>query len=228
MQDVPADAAYQGEEVLGQWMAQGTGQLLRVRFPDGASVDMALRGVGSHFAHNALASCASAYAAGIAPSVMRDALNAFEPVRGRGEKRALVGGGLLIDDSYNANPDSVRAAIEAIVLLPAPRALVLGDMGEVGDEGEAFHQEILRFAQQKAIDGIWLHGHAFADACHATGIGVHHTEMASLIAELRRWVSDQQARSHRPSLWVKGSRFMKMERIVQALALEAGEVATCC
>lgn len=228
MQDASADPSYRGAEVTGQWIGSGTGQMLRVGFPNGASVDLALRGIGDHFAHNALASCACAFAAGIAPEVMRQALNAFEPVRGRGQKRLLAGGGLLIDDSYNANPDSVHAAIDAIGSLAAPRALVLGDMGEVGHQGQAFHEEVLHHAQRESIEGIWLHGDAFASASRATGIGAHRSDIADLIEGLRSWAREQQALGHLPSVWVKGSRFMKMERVVQALACEAGEVAACC
>jgi UDP-N-acetylmuramyl pentapeptide synthase len=199
-----------------------------VTFPDQQQIELRLQGIGEHFARNALAAASCAYAADISPAVIGQALNAFVPVKGRGQIRSLVGGGVLVDDSYNANPDSVLAAIDALALMPAPHALVLGDMGEVGDQGEAFHQEVLRHAADKDITSIWLTGMAFASAYQAAGVGQHFDDIGNLVTRLRDWMSEQQRASQPPSVWVKGSRFMKMERVVNALALPSEEAATCC
>jgi UDP-N-acetylmuramoyl-tripeptide--D-alanyl-D-alanine ligase len=224
------DDAFSGKEVLGAWVTQPPAPMpmLSVTFPNRQKIELQLRGIGEHFARNALAAAASAYAVGITPAVIAKALNAFAPVKGRGQVRALKGGGVLIDDSYNANPDSVRAAIDALALMTAPQALVLGDMGEVGDQGEAFHQEVLRHAIQKNIPSIWLTGIAFQSAHQHTGVGQHRDDVGQLIHGLRDWLDAQQSGQQSPSVWVKGSRFMKMERVVDALTLPTGEAATCC
>jgi len=223
------DSRFNGTEVLGKWKKDGADgvPLLRITFPNQDQVELTLRGVGEHFARNAMAAAACAYAVGIAPAVIGQGLNAFEPVKGRGQRCTLAGGGVLVDDSYNANPDSVRAAIDALASMSGPKALVLGDMGEVGDQGEAFHQEVLAYANQKTITSIWLHGAAFEQAAQSLGIGRHFRDVNELIDGLRAWSSEQQSAQQLPSIWVKGSRFMKMERVVQALTSPIGEAATC-
>ena len=100
---------------------------------------------GRHNLNNALAALACADAAGVPPAAMAQGLDAFRPVRGRSRTVLLRRGArtvTLIDDSYNANPDSVRAVIDVLAELPGPRLLVLGDMGEVGDQGPASHAEV--------------------------------------------------------------------------------------
>lgn len=221
---------YHGKEVVGEFIADHAQSFpgLRVTYPNGNISHLMLKGVGEHFALNALAAAACAYASGISPDMIELALNKFEPIAGRGAQRVLRGGGVLVDDSYNANPDSVRAAIDALVTLPNPRALVLGDMGEVGDMEQAFHQEVLRYAHQKQLHAIWLAGPAMEAAHSKTGIGHHFAGMERLIADLVAWTSAQQANHLSPSIWIKGSRFMKMERVVAAFGEPTNEVTACC
>ena len=228
--DDPGDARYVGEEVLGRWMPSTDASLsrLQVTLPSGEAFDLPLQGVGDHFALNALAAIACAVANAIDARSIRQALAEFVPVKGRGQRRPLGGGGVLVDDTYNANPDSVRAAIDALVRLPAPRGLVLGDMGEVGDQEAAFHQEVLRYADDHAIDAIWLHGPAFTQASRATGIGRSSAELSELTERIREWARHAQSDARAPSVWVKGSRFMAMERVVAHLVAPEGEVSTCC
>lgn len=215
---------FKGEEVTGQWADPQAGALA-IRFPCGEVITAQLQGAGEHFALNAMAAAACAWAAEISPALIGKALSAFAPVSGRGRKLALRGGGILVDDTYNANPDSVRAAIDALVTLPAPQALVLADMGEVGDQGEQFHCEVLRYADEKNINAIWLHGAAMALAQKQTGIGKHFDQIARLLSDLTDWLDGQQARGQQPSVWAKGSRFMKMERVVEALKSPVDGVA---
>ena len=115
-----------------------------------------------------------------------------------------------MDDTYNANPDSVRAAIDVLLGLPGPRTLVLGDMGEVGDQGPAFHAEVGHYARQQGIDTLWTVGDLCVHAADAYGAGRHFDSVEALVASLS---------SLPPSgcVLVKGSRFMKMERVVRAL-----------
>ena len=91
---------------------------------------------------------------------------------------------MLIDDSYNANPDSVRAAIDVLAALPGPRWLLLGDMGEVGAQGAAFHAEVGAYARERAIERLWTVGAQSAAAARAHGTGQHFETTAALIAAL--------------------------------------------
>jgi UDP-N-acetylmuramoyl-tripeptide--D-alanyl-D-alanine ligase len=207
---------FHGDDVIGNWADSGR-TALSIRFPSGESITVRLNGAGEHFAHNVMAAAACAWAADISVLVIEEALSGFEPVAGRGKKLALRGGGILVDDTYNANPDSVRAAIDALATLPAPQALVLADMGEVGDQGEQFHCEVLRYADAKHLRALWLHGNAMAAAQKQTGLGKHFEQLERLVSDLDSWVDCEHRAGHQPSVWAKGSRFMKMERVVERL-----------
>ncbi len=176
-----------------------------------------VRVAGRHNLKNALAATACALAAGCPLAAIARGLQAFEPVAGRSQlKRVQRGGAVLtlIDDSYNANPDSVRAAIDVLAELPAPRWLVLGDMGEVGDQGPAFHREVGAYARERGIDELWTTGALGAEAARAFGSAARGFDsVEALLAAL-----PEAPRA--ASAVVKGSRFMKMERVVGALAAE--------
>jgi UDP-N-acetylmuramoyl-tripeptide--D-alanyl-D-alanine ligase len=122
----------------------------------------------------------------------------------------------LVDDTYNANPDSVRAAIDVLAELPAPRLLVLGDMGEVGNQGPEFHAEVGGYAAERGIEALFTLGDLCVHSAHAFGAARHFQDMDRLLAAVMAQVDGFQ------SVVVKGSRFMKMERVVQAL-LSRGE-----
>jgi UDP-N-acetylmuramoyl-tripeptide--D-alanyl-D-alanine ligase len=180
-----------------------------------------LRIAGRHNVRNALAATACALAAGVPLDAVQRGLEDFEPVGGRSRAVALQIDGrvvTLVDDSYNANPDSVRAAIEVLATLPGPHLLVLGDMGEVGDQALAFHLEVLRHAFARGIDEVRVSGEhmrAAAEALHAAGEPAprHVSEVPALAAD----VAAEVATGAVGSLLVKGSRFMRMERVVQAV-----------
>jgi UDP-N-acetylmuramoyl-tripeptide--D-alanyl-D-alanine ligase len=121
----------------------------------------------------------------------------------------------LVDDTYNANPDSVRAAIDVLAALPGPRWLVLGDMGEVGDQGPAFHAEVGAYARERGLEAFWCAGSLCAAAAQAYGPQARH--FADAPALIEAWAQVPAA----ASVLVKGSRFMRMERVVQALQAEA-------
>jgi UDP-N-acetylmuramoyl-tripeptide--D-alanyl-D-alanine ligase len=112
----------------------------------------------------------------------------------------------LIDDTYNANPDSARAAVDVLAELPGPRLLVLGDMGEVGDQGPQFHTEVGEHARACGIEQLFTLGE------QSIGMGGRHFDN---VDSLNAAVLDQLPRI--ASVLVKGSRFMKMERVVQHL-----------
>src|SRR5690606_17553008 len=119
----------------------------------------------------------------------------------------------LIDDSYNANPDSVRAAIDVLASLPAPRVLVLGDMGEVGDDGPRYHREVGDYARERGIDRVLALGDATRETVAACGPAAEHFDDVDALVERARGLALPPA-----TMLVKGSRFMRMERVVAALA----------
>ena len=202
---------------------QGDAWTVRFATPQG-DAHCRLQVAGRHNLRNAMAAAACALAAGVPLATIAQGLNAFEPVGGRSRALAVKLADrrlTLIDDSYNANPDSVLAAIDVLADLPAPRLLALGDMGEVGEQGLAFHLEVLRHARARGIDAVHCAGDWMGQACAALKAGgepapVHWTDVDTLTAEVTQRVADAGAQAPR-SVLVKGSRFMRMERVVQAL-----------
>jgi UDP-N-acetylmuramoyl-tripeptide--D-alanyl-D-alanine ligase len=168
---------------------------------------------GLHNVKNALAATAAALAAGCPLPLVQVGLEAFVPVQGRSQLQSFQRHGAwvsLIDDTYNANPDSVRAAIDVLATLPAPRWLVLGDMGEVGAEGAAFHREVGAYAQASGVEALWAVGPLSAHAAQAFVGARHFPTVAELLGALSQAPACQ-------SVVVKGSRFMRMEQVVAAL-----------
>ena len=175
-----------------------------------------LAAAGAHNVRNALAAIACALAIGIEQDAIVRGLQAFAPVSGRLQRKTATNGALVIDDTYNANPDSVRAAIEVLANAPSPRILVLGDMGEVGSEGRKYHEEIGAYARARGIEQLMTLGELARYASEAFGAGaVHHKDIAALNAALAA------QSNHNTTVLVKGSRFMKMERAVQHLLGQA-------
>ena len=208
----------------GNWVvdAQGGHWALTLGTPLGTAT-LALRMVGRHNLRNALAAAACAIAAGCPLDKVVAGLERFEPVKGRSQLRAVESAGrrfALIDDSYNANPDSVRAAIDLLTTLPAPRWLVLGDMGEVGDRGPTFHQEVGAHARAQGIEHFWAVGTACADAAAGYGSGARHFN--TVADALQAMAGGLPAAA---TVLVKGSRFMKMEQVVAALQAGAAPAA---
>ncbi|MEA3193370.1 MAG: UDP-N-acetylmuramoyl-tripeptide--D-alanyl-D-alanine ligase [Betaproteobacteria bacterium] len=162
---------------------------------------------GLHNVRNALAAAACAFAVGITEKIIAEGLSAFRPYTGRLQVKSAVSGATVIDDTYNANPDSVRAAIDVLAACPAPTVLVLGDMGEVGGQGAEFHREVGAYARARKITSLLALGEASRHAVEAFGSGGRHFDsLESLLLGI-------QGRS----ILVKGSRFMRMERVVAAL-----------
>jgi UDP-N-acetylmuramoyl-tripeptide--D-alanyl-D-alanine ligase len=192
--------------VSGGYALQGLSSELDVRTPAGeAHATLAIPGL--HNVRNALAAAACAFAVGIKEKSIGEGLSAFRPYTGRLQVKTAIGGATLIDDTYNANPDSVRAAIDVLAACPAPSVLVLGDMGEVGEKGSEFHREVGAYARAKKVTHLFALGEATRHAVAAFGEGAcHFDSVASLVASI-------QGRS----ILVKGSRFMKMERVIAAL-----------
>jgi UDP-N-acetylmuramoyl-tripeptide--D-alanyl-D-alanine ligase len=204
--DAPADVSGDAEWRDGAWQ-------LTIHTPSGP-IAARLRVAGRHNLKNALASAACALAAGAPLDAIARGLEAFEAVKGRSQLKSFERGGrqvALVDDTYNANPDSVRAAIDVLAELPAPGWLVLGDMGEVGQQGPQFHAEVGAYAKERGVAALWTAGALCAHAAQAYGAGARHfATVPELVAALPQAPQAQ-------AVLVKGSRFMQMERVVQAL-----------
>jgi UDP-N-acetylmuramoyl-tripeptide--D-alanyl-D-alanine ligase len=201
--------------VRAEWQ-HGAWQV-RIHTPLG-NCDARLHIAGRHNVVNALAATACALAAGVSLETIGMGLTAFEPVKGRSKASEVVLAGgqalTLVDDSYNANPDSVRAAIDVLAALPGPRLLVLGDMGEVGNRGPEFHAEVGDWARQRGIETLYGLGSETAHgvaAFNGAGNGRHFDNVDALNAAVLAQLPQVA------SVLVKGSRFMKMERVVQAI-----------
>lgn len=183
---------------------------LAVRTPEGAAA-LELPLAGEHNARNALAAIAAATAAGATLESCVRALSGFAAVKGRLQIKRSRQGALLIDDTYNANPDSVRAAIDVLARAPGRKLLVLGDMGEVGDQGRDFHVEIGAYARERGIDALYALGELAAHAVRAFGEGGrHYAAIETLLVDVGAALGPQAA------VLVKGSRFMQMERVVRS------------
>ena len=196
--------------VTCQWTPRDFGSDLQIHAA-GKTISLSLSAAGIHNVRNALAACAATLAIGIDADSIARGLQSFMPVAGRLQRKSAHNGALVIDDTYNANPDSVRAAIDVLAAAPAPRTLVLGDMGEVGSEGVAFHEEIGSYARSRQIDQLFTLGALARHASIAFGSAARHFDtMDTLNQEIAAVPSGA-------SVLVKGSRFMKMERVVDRL-----------
>ena len=200
------DFGLEGGAVTGRYRLDRLSSEIRVNTPAGAA-DAMLAIPGLHNVRNALAAAACGFAVGIDVQTIAEGLSAFRPYTGRLQVKKAAGGATVIDDSYNANPDSVRAAIDVLATSPAPTALVLGDMGEVGDHGPEFHREVGAYARSKGVSQLLAMGEATRHAVEAFGDGARHFDS---VEELIPHVKGN-------TVLVKGSRFMKMERVVAAL-----------
>ena len=205
--------------------------LLRLQTPQG-DLDCNLNLPGLHNVHNAMAACASALAAGVPLPAIAKGLSSFEAVGGRSRSWVLQSTGhsyTLIDDTYNANPDSVRAAIDWLGQAPGPRLLVLGDMGEVGEQGPQFHHEVGVYAKSCGVDQLFTLGELSQHSAKAFQGAQHFDSMDDLQQQMNTSVKAMA------TVLVKGSRFMRMERVVQALqaahptaAVLPHKEASCC
>ncbi len=207
------DFARRGFAVItAQYELGAAGSRIAIATPAGV-IDTELALPGEHNVHNALAATAAALAFDVTPAVIGAALAAFAPVRGRGARITLDNGCGLIDDSYNANPDSVRAAIDVLAAALAPRVLIIGDMGEVGAQGPEFHREIGAYARERGIEVVLALGEQSRELCVAFGPKARHFAAIEDLIDAARVVAVPGA-----TVLIKGSRFMKMERVVHALA----------
>jgi UDP-N-acetylmuramoyl-tripeptide--D-alanyl-D-alanine ligase len=200
------------------WRPDADGSRFRLVTLQGESL-LQLPLPGRHNLLNALAAASLALAAGAPLSAIVDGLQAATAVAGRLQAQSLPGGAELIDDSYNANPGSVAAAITVLAARPGRRWLVLGDMRELGPDAARLHAEVGEQARSAGLDAVWTVGEHAAAASRAFGEqGRHFDRQADLIDALRASIT---ADVH---CLVKGSRGSRMDRVVDAL-LGRGEAS---
>jgi UDP-N-acetylmuramoyl-tripeptide--D-alanyl-D-alanine ligase len=207
--------------VLGEPRPEATRTTFTMRLPDGESVEVVLPLLGLKNVVNALAAAAAAHAVGASPDDVRIGLARALAVRGRLNALAGLRGATVIDDSYNANPASVRAAIDYLSRLSGRRILVLGNMAELGSDAIELHRQIGDYAKSRC-DALFSIGELAKHAAGTYGSGSRAFDdvgalEAALVPELDAGVT----------VLVKGSRVMGLERLVRALVAPVLEGASC-
>lgn len=180
------------------------------------SVPVELHFGGRHNVANALAAAAAAASAGASLAHVAQGLSAARPMHGRLQFKQAIGNAWIIDDSYNANPSSVRSGIEVLASLTGRRWLVLGDMAELGACAETEHLNIGAFAREQGIERLYATGPLAAHAVERFGAGARwFPETEALANALRAALEESDSRV---CMLVKGSRINRLERVVAALA----------
>jgi UDP-N-acetylmuramoyl-tripeptide--D-alanyl-D-alanine ligase len=198
-------------QVRAEWEHAAAGSLVRLHTPCG-STEIHLPLPGRHNILNALAAAAAAHAAGADTETIRQGLNAMVPVHGRLTVRRRNDGVMVIDDTYNANPQSLQAALDVLAISQGEKWLVLGDMGELGAAARELHREAGCKARLAGVSRVFTLGDFARETAVGFGSGARsfdHMEelVVALVRELRGEVC----------VLVKGSRRMAMERAVDAL-----------
>ena len=194
--------------VRGDIATHAFGSRLAIHLPN-ATLEIELAMPGSHNAMNALAAAALAFTLDVDHRSIVAGLTAFTGVKGRLQRKPALHGSTLIDDTYNANPDSVKAALAVLAAQSGKKLLVLGDMGELGQDAAALHAEIGLAAREAGTDRLLALGELTKATVGAFGHGaMHFDRIEALLAEL------ETALDADTTVLVKGSRFMKMERVV--------------
>ncbi len=199
-------------EVTGRYLAHGLENQLIIS-AQGEQVEVSLALPGAHNARNALGAATAALAAGVSLAAVRDGLAAFRGIKGRLQRRTGLNGSVVLDDTYNANPDSVRAGIDVLAATIGKKILVLGDMGEIGDMTGQFHDEVGGYAKSQGVDLLLALGDSSPLAASNFGTGGQHfKKIEDLIEALTRELTPET------TVLIKGSRFMRMERVADAVA----------
>lgn len=202
---------HQPADITAHWQAGDRGSQVQVTTPVGdVQFDLAL--LGEHNVMNALAAIAAAQAAGMPLAAIKAGLECMQPVPGRLQLKMGFNGSRIIDDTYNANPASLEAAIQVLAGFAGKQILVLGDMGELGEEAISLHAEAGRVAKSGGIDALYAVGAMAKAAAEAFGKGAHYyDDQETAIAALH------SALTPNITVLLKGSRLSHMERVVDAL-----------
>jgi UDP-N-acetylmuramoyl-tripeptide--D-alanyl-D-alanine ligase len=188
---------------------------LTIRTREGEEAGLVMPVPGEHNARNALAAAACALAAGVKLQTVARALSNFQGVKGRLQRKRALHGGRFIDDTYNANPDSVLAALAVLSREAGHKYLVLGDMGELGEAAAAMHAQVGLAARRAGVERLFGLGELSKEAVRAFGAGgMHFERIEELLAEV------ENALGPDVTVLVKGSRATRMERVVNSLTEE--------
>ncbi|THF61900.1 UDP-N-acetylmuramoyl-tripeptide--D-alanyl-D-alanine ligase [Pseudothauera nasutitermitis] len=206
-------------DVAGHCVLHGLGCRVEINAPAG-QLAFDLQVPGEHNARNAVGAAAACLAAGASLDAVGAGLAGYAGTRGRLQCRAALHGATLLDDTYNANPDSVRAGIDVLASTPGRKILVLGDMGEIGQTSAQVHDEIGGYAKSKGVDALYALGEMSAVAARNFGEGgAHFNGVDALVGALTGELDADTV------VLVKGSRFMRMERVADRLVLPPGDSA---
>ena len=193
---------------------------MQIKTPAG-EMGVTIHAPGLHNVRNALAACAAAFALEVPLAAMASGLSRYEGFKGRLQRKRAQAGAMLIDDTYNANPESTRAAIDVLARTTGTRLLVLGDMGELGERAAVCHAEAGAYARAAGIENLFVLGELSVNTAQAFGAGARHfPDIDALLAEIKNTLTADI------TVLVKGSRFMQMERVVKAIAVNEAVNAT--
>ena len=198
-------------DIKGEWQPESTGGRLAIRTPEG-NLDITLSLPGRHNAMNALAACAACLAAGAKLENVKTGLEKFKSVKGRLNIHKTKAGAIVIDDTYNANPASLKAGLEVLKDMPGEHWLVMGDMGELGENAERLHFDVGVKASESGINRLLATGPNSQAAVNAFGEYAQHFEEQN---ELIKFLQDKLHADM--SILVKGSRYMQMDKVVDAI-----------
>lgn len=189
----------------------GQSQQITLHTPVG-NIDINLPLLGKHNVHNALAAAAATLAVGIPLEAIKKGLEQIKPAPGRLQLHTLANGVKVIDDTYNANPFSLQAAINILANFNGKKILVLGDMKELGNEAASLHQEAGKNIRQAGIDYLFTYGEMSANTAQSFGQGAYHfSDQHKLVEALKPYLHNTT------TILIKGSRSMRMEKVVAEL-----------
>jgi UDP-N-acetylmuramoyl-tripeptide--D-alanyl-D-alanine ligase len=201
-------------DVTAQYQLHASASELELTTPKG-TVKVSLPTPGLHNVMNALAATAAALAMGVSLQAIASGLENYSGVNGRLQQKSGLNGAVVIDDTYNANPMSMKVAIDVLMAMPGEKVLVLGDMGELGDNATEMHAEIGSYAKASGLKSLLVLGDMSAEMAKAFGAGAqHYATPQALVADLLVQMKEGT------SVLVKGSRFMAMERVVNEIVIK--------
>ena len=201
-------------DVSADYILNANGSDLDIRTPQGV-IKVKLSTPGLHNVMNALAATSAALAMGVSIQFVAMGLETYSGVKGRLQQKTGHNGALVIDDTYNANPMSMKVAIDVLIAMPGEKIAVLGDMGELGDNAAEMHAEIGRYAKASGLNSLYALGDMSVDMVKAFGNGArNYSSPEALAVDLREQMKTGM------NVLVKGSRFMAMERVVDAIVLK--------
>jgi UDP-N-acetylmuramoyl-tripeptide--D-alanyl-D-alanine ligase len=206
-------------ELSARYELAEAGSLITIQTPAERFV-ATLNVPGLHNVRNALAAAAAGWALGIPAPTIAAGIAGYRGVKGRLQTRRHETGTVVIDDTYNANPESMKAAISVLAAHSGRKILVIGDMGELGENAEAMHAAVGEFAKRAGVDSLLALGDLSATAVRSFGEGGRHFSNVDDLAAVLAESLDATC-----TVLVKGSRFMRMERVIAALGATNGEAA---